>query len=160
VIGTLRLDGDHQAVRLERTIAAPPAEVWDALTNPERIPRWLADIRSGEVGPGGEFELLMDDEAMEIARCTVTVFEPPRVFEVRWDYTGEPASVLRLELHDNGPDTRLVLDHRGVPNARGYGAGWHAHLDLLEAVATGAERPRWTDRFSAVRPEYEKLTIG
>jgi uncharacterized protein YndB with AHSA1/START domain len=30
----------------------PPDDVWDACTNPERIPRWFLPI-SGDVGAGG-----------------------------------------------------------------------------------------------------------
>lgn len=160
MIGRIRPDGDRFAVRLERHIAASVKEVWDALTGSESIPRWLAQIRSGEVGPGTTFELVMEDEPLEIARCTVAVFEPSRALELNWDYTGEPPSVLRLELRPDGAGTLLVLDHYGIETPAGYGAGWHAHLDLLKAVATGAERPRWGERFSAVLPEYEKLVAS
>ena len=47
--GVLRPDGRRLAVRFERTYAAPIDEVWDALTSPERLARWLAPGRIDEV---------------------------------------------------------------------------------------------------------------
>ncbi len=35
-----------------RTYATNPGDVWDALTNVERIPRWFLPI-SGDLKPGG-----------------------------------------------------------------------------------------------------------
>jgi len=40
--GALRPDADCLAVRFERRYPATPAEVWNAVTQPERITRWLA----------------------------------------------------------------------------------------------------------------------
>lgn len=48
-----------------------------------------------------------------------------------------------------------MLDHRGVATPAGYGAGWHAHVDVLQALVTGSDRPPWNDLFQAVLPEYE-----
>lgn len=35
---------------------------------------------------GGVFELLMEENPLEIARCTVLVFDPPKALELEWDY--------------------------------------------------------------------------
>ena len=36
----------------ERPYPADPEEVWDALTNPERVPRWLGGGLSGDLTRG------------------------------------------------------------------------------------------------------------
>jgi hypothetical protein len=41
-----------------------------------------------------------------------------------------------------------------VPIADGYGAGWHTHLDQLDAVIVAAPVPDWGERFAALLPEY------
>jgi hypothetical protein len=47
-----------------------------------------------------------------------------------------------------------------VDQATGYGAGWHAHLDQLEAAVTGRDLIDWLDRYTGVLSEYESQTGG
>lgn len=49
------------------------------------------------------------------------------------------------------------LDHRGLPPGAiaGYGAGWHSHLDSLEAHLAGGEAD-CSARFAELGPEYER----
>ena len=47
--------GDGRAVRLQRDYDAPIEDVWDALTNPERIGRWFLPI-SGDYRLGGRYQ--------------------------------------------------------------------------------------------------------
>lgn len=49
-------DGEEVAVLIRRSYDAPNLEVWDALTDPERIKRWFYPI-SGDFQPGGTFQL-------------------------------------------------------------------------------------------------------
>ena len=48
--------GEARVVRLSRTYDAPIADVWDALTNAERISRWFLPI-SGDLHVGGHYQL-------------------------------------------------------------------------------------------------------
>ncbi len=79
------------------------------------------------------------------------------MLELDWTYPGEPDSVARFELRPDGDGTILVLDHRGLPpgSIAGYGAGWHSHLDSLDAHLTGGEAD-WTARFQELGPAYEE----
>ena len=38
--------------------------------------------------------------------------------------------------------------------AAGYGGGWHAYLDRLEAHLAGVEPPDWAERMAALKPLY------
>ncbi|AXB46535.1 SRPBCC domain-containing protein [Amycolatopsis albispora] len=48
--------GEVRALRLTRTYDAEVEDVWDALTNEERIPRWFLPI-TGELKVGGKYQL-------------------------------------------------------------------------------------------------------
>jgi uncharacterized protein YndB with AHSA1/START domain len=153
--GALRLDGDRAAVRFERRYEGSPAEIWAALTEPDRVRRWLADVIDGQLEPGGEFTFRWNNDANQTARCLVRVFTPPRALEMDWCFVGEPPSLLRIELSPaGGGGTLLVLDHRQLPMriGAGYGAGWHAHLAALADFDLAA----WDARFAQFLPAYQE----
>ena len=41
----------------ERHYPAEVEEVWDALTNPERVPRWLGGAVTGDLALGGRYQI-------------------------------------------------------------------------------------------------------
>ena len=154
--GTLRRDGGRMGVRFERTLDAPPAEVWAALTDPALLERWLA-AATVDARPGGVVSLRFDDGHMEGGR--ILEFRPPRVLEYAWTFPSEPDSVVRFELEDAGDGrTRLVLDHRQLSpdSGPGYGAGWHSHLEALDAVLAGTAPGDWQARYEHLRPAYDE----
>jgi uncharacterized protein YndB with AHSA1/START domain len=126
--------GAGRAVRLRRDYDAPIDDVWDALTNPERIGRWFLPI-SGDYRLGGRYQF-EGNAGGEIVAC-----ERPHRLKVTWVY-GETASEadvseveLRLSTVDGGA-TRLELEHTAVvpdemwsefgPGA--VGVGWEGGL--------------------------------
>jgi len=50
--------GGERAARMTRRYDFPAEAVWDAWTNPDRLPRWLGEV-SGDFRPGGEVLLDM-----------------------------------------------------------------------------------------------------
>ena len=154
-LGTVTSDGDTRTVRFERRLPAPPADVWAALTEPERIAAWLTDA-SFDPRQGGAVVFDFGDGG----RCTgtVSVWDPPAVLEYGWDFPDEEHSVVRWELVADGDGTRLTLTHRLLRpvTTPGYGAGWHAHLDQLAGHLSGTG-VAWEDRYRELRPEYDAL---
>src|SRR3569833_196152 len=65
-----------------RTYDTDMDDLWDALTNGERIPRWFLPI-SGELKLGGRYQF-KGNAGGEITRC-----EPPRLLSVTWEYGAE-----------------------------------------------------------------------
>lgn len=49
-------DGEAVSVLLRRAYDSPIEDVWDAVTDPDRIARWLYPV-SGELKVGGTFQL-------------------------------------------------------------------------------------------------------
>ena len=100
------------SVQLRREYDAPIEDVWDALTNPERIGRWFLPI-SGDYRLGGRYQF-EGNAGGEIVAC-----ERPHRLKVTWVYGGaageaDPSEVeLRLSTVDGGT-TRLELEHTAV----------------------------------------------
>jgi uncharacterized protein YndB with AHSA1/START domain len=154
--GTVSVDGSAAAVRFERWYAAPAAELWSVLSDPERMARWLGAEVYIEAWMGGAVALRWPGgEQMD---GVITVFEPDRVLEYTWrESTLGVESVVRFELRPQGSGTVLVLEHTGVPagQAAGFGAGWHGHLDALAATLAGQDMDPHA-RYRQLAPEYAR----
>jgi uncharacterized protein YndB with AHSA1/START domain len=122
--------GEGRTVRMERDYDAPIEDVWDALTNPERIGRWFLPI-SGDYRLGGRYQF-EGNAGGEVLEC-----ERPERLKVTWVYGMDvgPADVSELEVRLaalDGETTRLVLEHAAVvPDDRweqfgpgAVGVGW------------------------------------
>jgi uncharacterized protein YndB with AHSA1/START domain len=120
-----------------RIYSAPAVEIWDALTNPARIPQWFLPV-AGELRPGGRYQL-EGNAGGEILGC-----DPPRRLAVTWEFGGH-TSWVTVELSAGGSgDTRLVLENVAhypaeMWNEFGPGAGgvgWDMALFGLEQYLT------------------------
>ncbi|HET6290924.1 MAG TPA: SRPBCC family protein [Amycolatopsis sp.] len=106
-------------------------DLWDACTNPERIPRWFLPI-SGELRVGGKYQL-EGNAGGTVERC-----DPPKSFAATWEYGGDVSWIeLRLNSEADGR-TRFELDHTAVPNEHwnqfgpgAVGIGWDMLLNGL-----------------------------
>ena len=152
---------------LERLLPGPVARVWDYLTQSELRRQWLA---SGEMDllPGAEFEFVWrNDEltdppgarpdgmsAENRMTCKILEVDPPRRLFISW---GVQSDVL-FELAEKGGDTLLTITHRRPPTRDvllSVSAGWHAHVDVLEAkLASTKPGPHW-DNWVRLRSEYD-----
>jgi uncharacterized protein YndB with AHSA1/START domain len=117
--------GEEVRVVLQRSYQAEVEEVWDALTEPERMRRWFMPI-SGELKVGGSFQL-EGNAGGEILEC-----EPPERFKVTF---GGPASLVEIKLTPGpGDTTNLQMDHSvpaefgGAGGALYVGPGWDGAL--------------------------------
>jgi uncharacterized protein YndB with AHSA1/START domain len=92
-------------MQVEREIVFPesPAELWDALTQPERLEEWFASDVELDVRPGGSGVFRWGDG--DERRATVREVEEQERFVLDWDDGGEV--VLELEEVDGG--TRLLV---------------------------------------------------
>ncbi|MDX6284043.1 MAG: hypothetical protein QOH03_5114 [Kribbellaceae bacterium] len=127
--------GEEVRVVLRRTYQAEVEEVWDALTDPDRIRRWLMPV-TGELKVGGSFQL-EGNAGGEILEC-----EPPQRFKVNF---GGPASLIEISLTagQDGETTELQMDHSvpadfgGASGALYVGPGWDGALLGLALYVEG-----------------------
>ena len=126
--------GEGRSVRLRRTFDAPIDDVWDALTDPERIGRWFLPV-SGDYRLGGHYQF-EGNAGGEIIAC-----DRPNRLRVTWVYGEDvqPSDVSELEvrLSSAGDDhTVFELEHTAVvPDDRwdrygpgAVGVGWDMGL--------------------------------
>jgi uncharacterized protein YndB with AHSA1/START domain len=134
--------GDARTLTVSRVYDTPTEDLWDACTNPERLPRWFLPI-SGDLRPGGRYAF-EGNASGTIERC-----EPPRSLAATWEYGGQTSWVeLRLTPEADGR-TRFALEHiahvddelwsQFGPGA--VGVGWdQALIGLTLHLTTGAEQ--------------------
>jgi uncharacterized protein YndB with AHSA1/START domain len=93
-------------VQIERDIVFPasPEEVWEAITDPERLEEWFANDVELDAQPGGEGVFRWDDG--EERRAVVREAEPEERLVLDWDDAGEV--VLELEEVDGGTRLHVV----------------------------------------------------
>ena len=117
--------GEVVTVTLERRYSAEVADVWQAITKPERVRRWFLPL-TGDLRPGGNFQL-EGNAGGDIMTC-----EPPRHLLVTF---GGESSVVDVLLSGDGEQTLLRLTH-SVPlelagstaGALYVGPGWDGAL--------------------------------
>jgi uncharacterized protein YndB with AHSA1/START domain len=101
------------AVVVSRSYDAEVTDVWEALTDPERLPRWFYPV-SGDLRVGGGFQL-EGHAGGEIRRC-----DPPRLLQVTF---GGPESVVDVRLVATADGTTVELTHTVPLALAGSGAG-------------------------------------
>src|SRR5690606_21601801 len=140
-VGSLQMPaGEARTVVLQRTYGAPTEDVWDAITNPERIPRWFMPV-SGDLREGGRFQL-EGNAGGEILQC-----KAPDLLKVTWEYGGEVSEV-EVRLTPEGAErTRFHLEHAAVVEPERWqtfgpgavGVGWDGALLGLALHLRGGE---------------------
>lgn len=106
-------DGETVAVLLRRRYEAAAEDVWDALTDPDRLRRWFLPI-SGDLRVGGRFQL-EGNAGGEILTC-----DPPSLLRVTF---GDATSIVEVRLAADGDTTALELEHTVPVAMAGSGAG-------------------------------------
>jgi uncharacterized protein YndB with AHSA1/START domain len=123
-----------------RVYPTDQADLWDAVTNPERIPRWFLPI-SGDLQAGGRYQLEGNAGGV-VERC-----DEPESFAVTWEYDSN-LSWVTVTLTPSAAGTTLELAHEAHvddiwsqygPGATGVGwdlalMGLGLHLDSGAAV--------------------------
>lgn len=78
-------------------------DLWEALTSPERIPRWFLPV-TGDLKLGGRYQLQGN------AGGTIIACVPPRKLAVTWEFGGQ-VSWVNVTLTGQGDGVRLELEH-------------------------------------------------
>lgn len=126
-------------VTLRRSYPTDPADLWEALTRPERLARWFSPV-TGELRAGGSFQIENN------AGGDILVCEPPALLRTTF---GDPSSIVTVSLAAFGACTELTLEHTvplaiagSVAGSLFAGPGWdEAFIGLwLHLEHPGADR--------------------
>ena len=129
---------------LTRRYAATPDEVWSAVTEADRIRRWLAPV-SGDLELGGRYQV-EGNAGGEITSC-----DPPRSFAATWEFGGHVGRIVVTLVPTDGGGTLLELTHL-LPSPPDHweefgpgavGIGWEAMMMglALHLADPGKVRP-------------------
>ena len=148
--GTVVRNGEGFGLRFTRHIAASPERVWAAITIPERIAAWFAEVEVQiELRLGGAYRLRFGSEG-PFTDGEITGFEPLRLLEHTWPNPPHPMGRVRYELEPDGAGCILRLTNTGVVAAYISSlAGWHiswmrSSLRSAASVSPGRWRLRRT----------------
>ncbi|GAA1449212.1 SRPBCC family protein [Nocardiopsis tropica] len=148
--------GAESTVTVSRAYDVPVEDLWDACTNPERIPRWFLPV-AGDLREGGAYQL-EGNAGGRVLSC-----DPPRSFRVTWEYGGESSEVGVRLTAESGARSRFELSHtapldefweRYGPGAGGI--GWDLGLFgltlyLLHGASVPPEAGEWAGTEEARR---------
>lgn len=155
-------------LKIQRLLPGPIERIWAYLTESELRRQWLAAGQM-ELRQGAPFEFVWRNDELtdppgrrppgfgeeHRMQSRILDLDPPRRLAVGWGENGE----VSFELEAQGDQVLLTVIHSRLPDRDtllNVAGGWHAHLDILAAKATGrAPTPFW-DGWSRLRDEYAR----
>jgi uncharacterized protein YndB with AHSA1/START domain len=158
LVGSVRDDDGKGTVRMEDRFATGIDDLWSAITDPQRLARWIGTVE-GDLRVGGEFRARFTstwDGGGRVDAC-----DPPRRLLVTLgDEDGE--TIVEAELTPDGEYTRLVVEERGFPLnvVAAHGAGWQAHIEDLAAYLAGRPTSDWRARWQELSAAYNDQAAG
>jgi uncharacterized protein YndB with AHSA1/START domain len=150
--------GGRQRLEFRRTWPDPIEDVWSALTEPERLGRWIGAY-DGTWGAGGTGIFRMTHEQGEHAGEPMTIVEcdPPRRLVVEWlQQDTDPWRVdLDLWREDGRTVLRFVQVFPADADVTDFAMGWHWYLDKHDAEVGGRPvRADWDAFLAEAGPGY------
>jgi uncharacterized protein YndB with AHSA1/START domain len=151
-------DDGRQRLEFRRSWPDAIEDVWAALTEPDRLARWIGRY-DGTRGAGGTGTFVMTQEEGDSPGQGTTIVEcdPPRRLVVEWEPTeyGHWRVELDLWAEDGSTVLRFVQHFPADTDVIDMALGWHWYLDGLGAEIDGGTPPRDWDAFVAdVGPGY------
>ena len=135
------------SLTLKRRLNAPPARVYQAWTDPQKMMRWYAPAGAQTLAAetdarvGGRFRVLMrtaDGQDHDVSGVYREVVRDEKlVFTWQWRSKPEWESLVTITLKADGDGTILTLTHEQLPDDAerdGHRNGWSGALDKLAEV--------------------------
>jgi uncharacterized protein YndB with AHSA1/START domain len=126
-------------------IDAPPARVYELLTDGELLTEWMAPVAAVDAHAGGSLTWTHLNGDSVVGEFLELLPNRRIVFTYGWDReeVGIPpgSTTVEIDLHPRNGGTELHLVHRGLPGpiADAHGGGWSNYLGRLAAVAEGRD---------------------
>ncbi len=127
-------------------IPAPAGEVWQALTDPDALVKWLA-LCHGSLEQAGR-DCVLDFEDGEFFLCRVKAVEPPHLLQYHWRWLGiGQATLVTWQLEATPFGTHVTVTEEALNPPWDWqtwnGGGWPGILDQLAAYLRTGMSWRW-----------------
>jgi uncharacterized protein YndB with AHSA1/START domain len=158
ILGSLRSADGKGVVRTEDRYDTDIADLWSALTDPDRLTRWLGEV-AGDLRLGGEFRARFFASGWK-GTARVEVCEPPQRLLLMTKHAEQADEhTVEARLAAAGDQTVLILEERGMPldQLAAYGAGIQVHVEDLAAHVAGRDRCDAEARWNELLPAYQDL---
>lgn len=153
-LSTIIPTGDTVTIRVEDVYPTTIDDLWEAVTDPERLARWIAVV-DGEPGLGKTVGVRFTSTFQGYG--TVETCDPPHGYTVRVTDDETPdQTMMTVRLSEEPGGTRLVVEDSGIPadEAAAHGAGWQVHLEDLRTVLDGGTPTPWRERWQQLIDDY------
>jgi uncharacterized protein YndB with AHSA1/START domain len=153
-MATVAISPDNDTICSEIFIAAPPARVFQALTDCRQMPLWWGQREmyrvtrfEADVRPNGKWKSVganVKGEAFEVGGEYLEV-DPPHLLVQTWvaSWTGTMATKVRWELQAHDDGTLVRITHSGfagnIAAANDHSQGWQRVLLWLSGYAEKGE---------------------
>jgi uncharacterized protein YndB with AHSA1/START domain len=156
ILGSLREENGRGVIHVEDVYPTDIDDMWSAISEPERLKRWLVDVE-GDTTIGGSFTARFTSGWEGNGR--VDVCDAPHRLVVTMSDGGADETVTEATLTAEGAGTRLVIEERGLPleEYAGHGSGWQAHIEDLALYLAGKQTTNWIDRVRELSPTYRRM---
>ncbi|MBB3677681.1 SRPBCC family protein [Modestobacter versicolor] len=154
-LGEVTEVADGVRLQFRRSWPDPVEDVWAALTEPDRLLRWIGSYEGERrVGGSGTFTMTHEEqpvgEPMRIVEC-----DAPRRLVVEWDT--EEGWRVQLDLTEEDGRTVLLFTQLFAAGTEvtDYVLGWHWYLDKFAAEVSGGTPPgHWDAFYAELGPAY------
>lgn len=144
--------GKTQTLKFKRTIQAPPALLYRALTNATALREWFCDTAIFEAQKGGRVFLAWNDGYYAVGE--VTKVSPGRKVAFTWLGRGEPDTThVTISVSKKKSGASITIEHESVGAGKKWGdtvkaitRGWERALQNLQSVHETGEDLRLTLR--------------
>ena len=154
-------------LKIQRLLPGPIERIWAYLIDSDLRRKWLA-AGAMEMKVGAPFELVWRNDELNDPpdkrpadfpeehrmQSRITELDPPRKLSIAWNNSGD----VTFELEPKGKGVLLTVTHRRLPDRSTMlkvGAGWHMHLDVLVARASGEEPAPFWEGWARLHKEYD-----
>ena len=142
VTGRRETRNGHDSVVFERTFRAPIESVWAAITESDRLERWVGTWTGDPASGSVLFQMNAEGDGVKPETFTIEACAPPHRLALTSNVEGEQnVWHFVLDLSEDAGTTTLTFSQSvpGAEMASGVGPGWEYYLDRLVAAETGAD---------------------
>ncbi|MGE7109832.1 SRPBCC family protein [Lysinibacillus sp. NPDC047702] len=156
MLATIQKQQNHYIVKFSRSLPHPTEKVWAALTENDKLQKWMNNLEIINLQKNGKIHFNMNDGTDDFLEIQITDYVVKEVLEFDW---GNDTVRFELSPIDNG-SVLLLAESIGelTEHTPKDLAGWHICLNLLSDLLNGTiheEFPmeEWQKRFT----EYKQL---